>query len=117
MFDRHGDIETLGRGEQGIFFDGTRYVSEFVLSLWDTRPLLLSSTVRSDNSIFTADLANLDIGRGDRVIVERGTVHVLRSKFLWQGACYEEFRIVNYGLGTSHRSHPGRLRRRLCGHI
>lgn len=98
MFDRHGDIETLGRGEQGVFFDGTRYVSEFVLSLWDTRPLLLSSTVRADNSIFTADLANLDIGRGDRVIVERGTVHVLRSKFLWQGACYEEFRIVNYGL-------------------
>src|SRR5205823_4883618 len=31
-------------------------------------------------------------------IVPRDTLHVVRSKFLWQGACYEEFKIVNYGL-------------------
>jgi glycogen debranching enzyme len=98
VFDRHGDIESLGMGEQGIFFRGTRYVSELVFSLWGCRPLLLSSTVKIDNSVFSADLANLDIGHQDKIIIERGTVHVLRSKFLWQNLCNEEFQVTNYGL-------------------
>jgi glycogen debranching enzyme len=98
VFDRHGDIEPLGLGEQGIYFQETRYVSELALSLWDLRPLLLSSTVKSDNSVFTADLANVDVTEGPEVIVPRGTVHVLRSRFLWQGVCYEELKVVNYGL-------------------
>jgi len=25
------------------------------------------------------------------------TLHVLRTKFLWHGACYEQFQVVNYG--------------------
>ena len=98
VFDRYGDIEPLGMGEQGIFFQGTRFLSELVLSLWNARPLLLSSTVESDNLVFTADLANVDVSEDHNVIVERGTIHVLRSKFLWRNVCYEEFQIVNYGL-------------------
>ncbi|MBV8053346.1 MAG: amylo-alpha-1,6-glucosidase [Acidobacteriaceae bacterium] len=100
VFDRHGDIEPLGLGEQGIYFQETRFVSELALSLWDLRPLLLSSTVKSDNSVFTADIANVDVTEGSQVIVPRGTVHVLRSRFLWQGVCYEELKVVNYGLST-----------------
>jgi len=98
VFDRYGDIEPLGMGEQGIFFQGTRFLSELGLSLWNVRPLLLSSTVKSDNFVFTADLANVDVSDGHDLIVERGTIHVLRSKFLWRDVCYEEFQIVNYGL-------------------
>jgi len=100
VFDQHGDIEPLGLGEQGIYFQETRFVSELALSLWDLRPLLLSSTVKSDNAVFTADLANVDVTEGEGVIVPRGTVHVLRSRFLWQGVCYEELKVVNYGLST-----------------
>jgi glycogen debranching enzyme len=98
VFDRHGDIEPLGLGEQGLFLEGTRFLSELKLLLWDARPLLLSSTVKSDNFIFTADLTNIDVSDGEQERVSRGTIHVLRSKFLWQGVCYEEFKIVNYGL-------------------
>ena len=98
VFDRYGDIEPLGMGEQGIFYQGTRHLSELVVSLWGARPLLLSSTIQADNFVFTADLANVDVSQGDEVIVPRDTLHVVRSKFLWQGACYEEFKIVNYGL-------------------
>jgi glycogen debranching enzyme len=98
VFNRYGDIEPLGMGEQGIFFHGTRFLSELVLSLWNAPPLLLSSTVKPDNLVFTADLANVDVSEGNDVIVERGTIHVLRSKFLWRDVCYEEFQLVNYGL-------------------
>jgi len=100
VFDRYGDIEPLGLGEQGIYFQETRFLSELALSVWDSRPLLLSSTVKSDNSVFTADLANVDVTEGPDVIIPRGTVHVRRSRFLWQGVCYEEIRVVNYGLST-----------------
>jgi glycogen debranching enzyme len=98
VFDRHGDMGPAGRGEEGIFFQGTRCLSQLVASLWDFRPLLLSSSIQADNFVFTADLANVDIHRDGSLMVPRDTVHLLRSKFLWQDVSYEEFKIVNYGL-------------------
>src|SRR5437773_2785870 len=98
VFDRHGDIGVAGRGEEGIFYQGTRFLSRLAVSLWGYRPLLLSSTIQSDNFVFIADLANLDVSRNGEVRVPRDTVHLLRSRFLWQGICYEELKIFNYGL-------------------
>ena len=100
VLDRMGDIELVGRGEDGIFFDGTRFLSHLALFIGNQHPLLLSSTVREDNSLFTADLTNVDITRGDQVVIPRGTVHVTRSKTLWQGACYERLTISSYALST-----------------
>jgi len=98
VFDRLGDISNEGLGEQGIFFEGTRYLSEMTLRLWSERPLLLSSTIEPNNFLFTADLANLDVSRGDSVAIHRGTLHLLRSRFLWHGVAYEELEFVNYGM-------------------
>lgn len=98
VFDRFGDIELAGLGEEGIFFEGTRFLSELALYIGNQRPLLLSSTVREDNSLFTAHLTNVDITRGDQVLIPRGTVHVTRSKTLWREACYEQLTISSYGL-------------------
>ena len=97
VFDRHGDIETIGLKEQGIFCEGTRFLSQLELRLAHARPLLLSSTIKADNSQFAADLTNTDISRNGEVVIPRGTLHVLRTKFLWQGVCYERFEVVNYG--------------------
>jgi glycogen debranching enzyme len=97
VFNRYGDIEPLGLGEQGIFFRGTRHLSELVLGLWNSHPLLLSSTVKSDNFVFTADLANVDVSEGQQIDIPRGTVHIVRSRFLWQSVAYEELCIFNYG--------------------
>src|SRR5262249_38605888 len=69
-----------------------------VLSLGDDRPLFLSSTVKEDNDILAVDLANPDLFDGDRILIPRGTLHLFRSKFLWQAACYERVRLRNYGL-------------------
>ncbi|HEV2399749.1 MAG TPA: amylo-alpha-1,6-glucosidase [Candidatus Sulfotelmatobacter sp.] len=100
VFNRYGDIEPLGLGEHGIFFRGCRHLSEWVLALWDARPLLLSSTVKSDNFVFIADLANVDVSDHQRVVVPRGIAHIVRSRYLWQDVAHEEIRIVNYGLET-----------------
>ncbi|MFY9672873.1 MAG: amylo-alpha-1,6-glucosidase [Terriglobales bacterium] len=98
VFNRYGDIEPLGLGEHGIFFRGTRYLSELALLLWQSRPLLLSSIVKSDNFVFTADLANVDVSEKQQVVIPRGALHIVRSRFLWQGVAYEKFEICNYGL-------------------
>lgn len=98
VFDRLGDVQTTGMGEQGIFFEDTRHLSELMLHLWGTRPLLLSSTVETNNYLFTGDLANLDVSQNNRVVIPRGTLHVRRSRFLWKNTCYEELTLVNHGL-------------------
>jgi glycogen debranching enzyme len=99
VFDRLGDVQTSGLGEQGLFFQGTRYLSELSLNLWGAKPLLLSSTVAANNFLFTADLANLDVAsENGEVVIPRGTLHLLRSRFLWEEQCYEELVVVNHGL-------------------
>jgi glycogen debranching enzyme len=98
VFDRYGDVEPTGLGEEGIFYEGTRFLSELALFIGNSRPLLLSSTIREDNSLFTADLTNVDIDQDDKVMIPRGTLLVTRSKFLYRGTCYEQLRISNYGL-------------------
>jgi len=98
VFDRYGDIEPSGLGEEGIFFEGTRFLSQLSLFIGKSRPLLLSSTIKEDNSLFTADLTNVDISEKGEIIIPRGTLLVTRSKFLFKDACYEQLTISNFGL-------------------
>jgi glycogen debranching enzyme len=97
VFDRLGDVSGSVDGD-GLFRDGTRYLSALSLTLWNARPLLLSSTVAANNFLFTADLANQDIFQGDSLAVPRGVLHILRSRFLWNDSCFEQLVFVNHGL-------------------
>ena len=97
VFDRYGDIVPFGLGEQGLYHDGTRYLSVLDLRLNGRRPLLLSSTVREDNDLFVVDLTNPDISLGDDVVFRRDVLHLFRSKFLLESTCYERLRLTNYG--------------------
>ncbi len=98
VFDRLGDVQTSGLGEEGLFYDGMRHLSELSLQLWDARPLLLSSTVATNNFLFTADLANLDVMSEGAMAIHRGTLHIVRSRFLWHDSCFEKLFFINHGL-------------------
>jgi glycogen debranching enzyme len=102
VFDRYGNIRASGLGEHGFYYKGTRYLSRLGISLGDSPPLFLSSGVRADNSLFCADLTNLDLFNEDRVVLKRGTVHLVRSRLLWEGVCYEQLRLTNYGSAPIH---------------
>src|SRR5919198_4614340 len=65
VFDYTGDIGALGAGEQGLYHEGTRYLSRFRLRLNGRRPLLLSARVKEDNELFGADLTNPDTPFGE----------------------------------------------------
>lgn len=98
VFDRLGDVQTSGLGEEGLFYDGMRHLSELSLNLWNARPLLLSSTVATNNFLFTADLANLDVFSEGEMVIHRGTLHLVRSRFLWRDSFFEKLLFVNHGL-------------------
>jgi glycogen debranching enzyme len=98
VFDLYGDIRQTGLGEQGIYHEGTRYLSHLLFRLGNNQPFLLSSTVKQDNQLFTVDLTNPDIYSQGQIVLRRGDLHLFRSKFIWQASCYESLRIVNYGL-------------------
>ena len=102
VFDRYGNIRASGLGEHGIYYKGTRYLSRLGISLGEIPPLFLSSGVRGDNSLFSADLTNLDLFNEDQVILRRGTLHLVRSRLLWEGVCYEQLRLTNYGSAAVH---------------
>ncbi len=97
VFDRFGDIESIGTGELGIYHQDTRFVSRLTLKLQNGRPLLLSSTIKDDNGVLAVDATNPDIRAGDRLAIPRGTIHIFRSKFLWNATCHERLRVHNYG--------------------
>src|SRR6266542_1252118 len=97
VFDRFGDIETFGTGELGLYYQDTRFLSRLTLKLGKVRPLLLSSTVREDNAVMAVDATNPDSWRDGEIVIPRGTLHVFRSKILWEKTCHERLRIHNYG--------------------
>ena len=96
VFDRYGDIQPIGLGEQGIFRHGARHLSHFDLRVGGKRPLLLSSTISEDNSLLTIDLANVEFQDASGVVPAE-TVHVLRTLFLWDDTCHERLDIHYYG--------------------
>jgi glycogen debranching enzyme len=97
LVDRFGDIDSVSRAELGLYYQDTRFLSRLAMRVEGVRPLLLSSTIREDNSAVVADLANPDIERDGTVIVPRGTVHLFRSIVLWEATYYQRLRFHNYG--------------------
>ena len=97
IFDRGGDIQPVGFGQQGIFHNETRHLSRLEMLLCGFRPLLLSSTIREDNVLFAIDLTNPDIQLDSGASLPRGTVHIYRTKFLTELVCYDQITVNNYG--------------------
>jgi glycogen debranching enzyme len=96
VFDESGDIGALGAGEQGLYHEGTRYLSLFRLRLNGQRPLLLSSRVTDDDLWFGADLTNPDIPLGGDRLLARDLVHLFRGRCLFDGTWYERIRLCHY---------------------
>jgi glycogen debranching enzyme len=98
ILDYHGDIHQVGEGSQGIYHHGTRHVARLELNINGHRPMLLSSSPREDNQMLIVDLTNPDLPSENENMILRGTIHILRSKFLWQAAYHEKIELKNFGL-------------------
>jgi glycogen debranching enzyme len=96
IFDRHGDVRPLGFESHGVFHNGTRFVSRCKLSLNGVSPLLLSSDVKEDNDFLVVDLTNPLLHLGGGRDLPHGSVHLVRTIFLWDGVCFERIEISSF---------------------
>ncbi len=97
VFDSRGDIAAASGGSAGLFHMDTRYLSRLEVLVNGTPPLLLGSNLRDDNSALSVDLTNPDLLANDRILLEKDSVHILRTTFLWRETAYQRLRVRNYG--------------------
>src|SRR5437870_9737251 len=97
VVDAHGDIGASAGGPDGLFHDDTRFLSRFEVLINGMQLLLLGSNVRDDNAILNVDLTNPDIIIDKRRMLEKDTLHVDRTVFLWRDTAFQRLALRNYG--------------------
>jgi glycogen debranching enzyme len=97
LFDHYGDLASRRGNTLGLYYQDTRHLSRLKLTVEQRSPLLLCSTVRTNNAVLDVDLTNPDIYQGESLWLAKDTVHFTRTKFLWNGACYETVTFRNFG--------------------
>jgi glycogen debranching enzyme len=101
IFDRYGDIRQFGDQVQGIYHEGTRFISESEFRINGERPLLLSSAIKEENEILSVDLTNqLFTADEHGAAIPKFSLHIKRSKFITNGSCHEKIEFINYGAET-----------------
>src|SRR5580698_11357978 len=100
VFDHYGDIRPLQTGEEGLYYDGTRFLSCLTLTLDELRPLLLGSTVRDDNDQLIVTLTNPDLFLDEQLVLPANSLHISKRLFLLDATCYLEILVENYAFTT-----------------
>jgi glycogen debranching enzyme len=97
VVDNHGDVGASAGGSDGLFHHDTRFLSRLELSVNEQQPLLLGSNQSDDNALYTVDLTNPDVYDGPRIVLQKDTLHIVRTIFLWQGTAYQRLGVRNFG--------------------
>ena len=98
VVDNHGDIGAAEGGPDGLFHNDTRFLSRLQLMVNEFEPLLLGSNVRDDNTVLTVDLTNPDIFNGDQITLQKDTLHIVRTTFMWRNTAYQRIGLRNHGM-------------------
>jgi glycogen debranching enzyme len=97
LLDSHGDIGASAGGADGLFYHDTRVISRLEFLLHQMQPLMLGSNLRDDNSALVVDLTNPDVMSDRHIVLEKDTIHIVRTIFLWRDTLYQRFGVRNYG--------------------
>ncbi|WJF92137.1 amylo-alpha-1,6-glucosidase [Paraburkholderia bonniea] len=92
--DPLGDI--TGK-DDGLFVNDTRVLSQLRLTFGGRAPSLLSGSVSSDNTAFTAHLTNHPLPPLGGVSTPEGVIHVQRVRVLSGSVLNEAIELTNYG--------------------
>lgn len=100
LVDATGDIRP--GSADGFYHQDTRHLSRFELRINGHRPILLSSTLRDDNTALNCDLTNPELDGVNGGRLHSDTIHIRRTQFLWEAILYERLRIRNFGDQQAH---------------
>jgi len=96
--DLYGDIGgSAGVDSDGLFVNDTRVLSLLRLTFGGRAPLLLSGSVSSDNTAFTAHLTNHLLPQPDGIPVPEGVIHLQRQRVINGTVLHEAIALTNYG--------------------
>jgi glycogen debranching enzyme len=98
VVDAHGDIGASAGGADGLFRDDTRFLSRFEILVNGMQLLLLGSNLRDDNAMLSVDLTNPDVYFDKRLVLEKDTLHIDRTVFLWRNTAYQRLALRNHGV-------------------
>ena len=96
VLDSHGDMGATAGGPDGLFYTDTRFLGRLEMLLNGVSPLLLGSNVRDDNAILSVDLTNPDIMHDDQITLQKDTLHIVRTTFLWRNTAYQRIAVRNH---------------------
>lgn len=97
VFDSRGDVRSEPGGSLGVYYQDTRHLSDFTLTIDGVAPLLLSSILRDDNATLTCDLTNPDFyDKQKKLELAHDLIHLRRSRFLWKSGCFERINVRNF---------------------
>jgi glycogen debranching enzyme len=97
VFDSHGDIGAAPGGPDGLYYRDTRHLGHLEFLINGTQPLLLGSSVRDDNTVFTVDLTNPDLYLDLELSLSKDTLHVHRTIFICNACCFQRWSVENFG--------------------
>jgi glycogen debranching enzyme len=97
VFDHHGSIKPGGLGEEGLYHEGTRFLSQLEVKLEGNELIFLGSSVPSGTGELAIVLTNPDLVEGNTFRLPFGTLNVVIRTLLWQGRCYRRVRVKNHG--------------------
>ena len=97
LLDRFGDMPRVGSGEHGLFHQGTRCLSRYELRIEGERPIVLNSNVKRDNSVLIVDATNPEHPDREGHVRHKGTLHLQRTLFTYEGSFCERLEVSNFG--------------------
>ncbi|MBA1245391.1 amylo-alpha-1,6-glucosidase [Pseudomonas japonica] len=88
-------------GADGLFYQDTRVLSDYRLSVAGQQPCLLSASVSQDNVYSTSHFTNHPLPVIGETSAPQGVLHIERRRFLWEGSMHECIVLTNYSDATA----------------
>jgi glycogen debranching enzyme len=98
VLDRRGDVHPHGRGHQGLYHRGTRFLSRLEVTVAGTAPLLLRSAPHADGAELLVDATNPDLVHDGAVWLTANQLHVSRRILLTAAGCLQRFVVRSHAL-------------------
>jgi glycogen debranching enzyme len=96
VFDHHGDIVPGGLGVHGLYSEGTRFLSTWLLDVAGVRPFFLGATVRNEGDQLVTNFTNPDLDEEGIIRMPLGSLRVAVEKFLWRDVLYQRMAVTSY---------------------
>lgn len=97
LLDRLGEAGIPEANEQGLYHEGTRYLSRWGLTIGGCSAMLLNSTIKEDNSLMLVEMTTKDLTFDNGTAIPHGSLHLSRSVIVHGASLHDELRVTNYG--------------------